>query len=161
MTDDIIKSESELLTEEVIQKAAQQGYLTFDELLVAFPEAEENMAQLEEIFIQLNERGIEVYGDDEEAEEERRLTKESLPGDGEAEVIPEIDPFDLSGIAADDTISLYLKEMARVPLLAPPEETSLAKRLERGRRAQRRLERDGYGGDKATRLRREVTNRTS
>jgi RNA polymerase primary sigma factor len=156
MSEEIIKTETELLTEEMIQKAAEQGYLTFDELLIAFPEAEENMAQLEEIFIQLTERGIDVYSDDEEAEEEIRLRKAALPDGEEAEVIPEIDPFDLSGIAADDTISLYLKEMARVPLLTPAEETSLAKRLERGRRALHRLERDGFDEENAVRLRREI-----
>jgi hypothetical protein len=53
MAEEIIKSETDLLTEEMIQRAADQGYLTFDELLIAFPEAEENMVQLEEIFIQL------------------------------------------------------------------------------------------------------------
>jgi RNA polymerase primary sigma factor len=156
MADDIVKNETELITEELIQKAAQQGYLTFDELLAAFPEAEENMTQLEELFIQLNERGIEVYSDEEEAEEERRVRRTGLEAIEESELIPDIDPFDLSGIAADDTISLYLKEMARVPLLTPQEETSLAKRLERGRRAQRKLERDGYEEDETVRLRREV-----
>lgn len=156
MPEEIVKSEIELLTEDLIQKAAEQGYLTSDDMLVAFPEAEENMAQLEEIFIRLIERGIEVYSDVEEAEEEKRLREAGATDSEKVDVIPEIDPFDLSGIAADDTISLYLKEMARVPLLAPEEETALAKRLERGRRAQYKLDRNGYDEGDVIRLRREV-----
>ncbi len=127
----------------LMRKATERGYLVTDDLLATFPDAEENMAQLEEIFIQLINLGIEVYGDVEEAEEERRL-KELTPSEIH---VPAVDPFDLSGIAADDTISLYLKEMARVPLLAPAEEIMLAKSLEKGRKAQRKLEKTAYNSD--------------
>jgi len=47
--------------------------------------------------------------------------------------------YDLSDIASNDTVGLYLKEMARVPLLTTEEEVSLAKRLEAGRNAEKRL----------------------
>jgi RNA polymerase primary sigma factor len=49
------------------------------------------------------------------------------------------EPFDLSAISSDDTVGLYLKEMARVPLLTTEEEVSLATRIERGNAAQARL----------------------
>jgi RNA polymerase primary sigma factor len=47
--------------------------------------------------------------------------------------------FDLSAISSDDTVGLYLKEMARVPLLNIEEEVDLAKRIERGKEAEDRL----------------------
>ena len=44
--------------DELMQKAISRGYLITDDLMAAFPEAEDNMAQLEEIFIQLINQGI-------------------------------------------------------------------------------------------------------
>lgn len=49
------------------------------------------------------------------------------------------DYADLRDIASSDTVGLYLKEMARVPLLKTEEEVSLAMRIEAGRDAKRKL----------------------
>jgi RNA polymerase primary sigma factor len=49
------------------------------------------------------------------------------------------DDHDLSDVASDDTVGLYLKEMARVPLLSTAEEIDLAKRLEAGNAAEKKL----------------------
>ncbi len=129
------EAESSPLTE-LLAKANRQGYLTTDDLLSAIPEAEENMDQLEELFIQLVNQGLEVYSSVDEAEEERKI---KANGQKSKKTTVEIDPFDLSAIAADDTISLYLKEMARVPLLTTEQETTLARQLEEGRKAEKVL----------------------
>ena len=47
---------------------------------------------------------------------------------------------DLSEIAPSDTVGLYLKEMARVPLLSTEEEVMLAMRIEAGRDAAKKLQ---------------------
>lgn len=49
------------------------------------------------------------------------------------------DDYDLSEIASNDTVGLYLKEMARVPLLSTEEEIKLAMRLEAGKAAADKL----------------------
>ena len=69
------KTESSSL-DELMSKALTQGYLLADDLLAAFPEAEDSMSQLEEIFIQLVSQGIDVYNDAAEAEEEQKRLKE-------------------------------------------------------------------------------------
>jgi RNA polymerase primary sigma factor len=46
---------------------------------------------------------------------------------------------DQEGISADDTVSLYLNEMDRVPLLSRDEEISLAQKMEAGRIAREKL----------------------
>lgn len=47
--------------------------------------------------------------------------------------------YDLVAMASTDTVGLYLKEMARVPLLTTEEEVDLAMRLEAGLSAERKL----------------------
>nr|HID14738.1 sigma-70 family RNA polymerase sigma factor [Anaerolineae bacterium] len=138
---------------ELLEKAEVQGYLTTDDILDLLPEAEETLEQLEEIFISLHEAGIEVYDDkaDADAEEEQGLSVtvgEYRTDDDES--------YDLSGISSDDTVGLYLKEMARVPLLTTEEEVRLAKALEAARRAQEILSNDGSDPAERDELERQI-----
>jgi len=56
---------------------------------------------------------------------------------------------DLSNIPSDATLSLYLRQMSRVPLLAKEDEVALAQRIEHGRAAQQSLDAGGLPADKA------------
>jgi RNA polymerase primary sigma factor len=140
---------------ELLEKAEVQGYLTTDDILDLLPDAEESIEQLEEIFILLHETGIEVYDDRVDAESDIEVDEQALNAVlGEYE--PDEEEGDLAGISSDDTVGLYLREMARVPLLTTEEEIELAKALEAGRRARAILGNDGSDPAKRAELERLV-----
>jgi RNA polymerase primary sigma factor len=117
-----------------------QGYVTFDDILSVFPEAEENLDQLEEIFGLLMEADVAIGEPQpvEADEEEDRMG----PDDKGTELTSEQEAR-FRAVQTDDTIGLYLKEISQVPLLARDEEVALAKRMERGKKAAEKLRSDG------------------
>jgi len=123
------------------EKAEQQGYLTLDDLMEVFPEAEENLAELEDLFIYLSEEGIQVLYDEGKESSDELEEKVEEPKPKKQHPAPDAH---LSEISSDDTISLYLKEMAQVPLLTAEEEVELARQYEEGRKARERLEKNGH-----------------
>jgi len=120
---------------ELLEKAELQGYLTIDDVIEVFPDPEERVDEVEEVFVRLIEAGIEVC----DAEDGAQESKKPMEIAEEAEI--EQAAFDLSAISTDDSVGLYLKEMAHVPLLSFEEEVGLAKTLCKGRDARRDLER--------------------
>jgi RNA polymerase primary sigma factor len=148
---DFLRQDDDVIIE-LLEKAEIQGYLTVGDVLEAFPDPEERLDQVEEAFLRLNEAEIEVYDDKEEAESDLTV------GEFSAEAVPmeetpiDEEAFDLSGISSDDSVGLYLKEMARVPLLSLDEEVQLAMKLCDAQEARRKLRRDGHGTEDKVRL---------
>jgi RNA polymerase primary sigma factor len=113
----------------LIEKGDYQGYITTEDIITVFPEAEDAEDRMERLQAFFRGAGIEVYEDISQVPPHMRM--ETGPDDSHT--------FDLSAISSDDTVGLYLKEMARVPLLNIDEEVDLAKRIERGKEAEERL----------------------
>jgi RNA polymerase primary sigma factor len=142
-----------VIQRQLIQKGEAQGFLTYDDILAAVPNAEQNLDQIEEMMEELAASGVMVLSETPPADAEVvvEAPSEEFPPDEELADL-EGDPFGIDliqdsgyqqAIETDDVVGLYLKEAGRVPLLTAEEEVSLAKRMEAGRIAEEKLESDG------------------
>ncbi len=140
---------------QIVELGREQGYVTIDDILRIFPDAEQDVDQLEEAFAALLSAGIPYIEDPSEVEPpDKELEDEENESEDEAEQFVTEDY--LANIDVNDSIGLYLKEAARVPLLTADEELELAQRMERGRMAREEMARGNVSAHRRSELRRLV-----
>ena len=119
----------ELTAEEQLTNIGRErGFVTYDDILGLFPDAEKNLEQMEDVFAGLSDANIAVVASEDEAADQ-------MVDDDDDEWNERNNENLLEAIEADDTVGLYLKEIGRVPLLTAAQEVDLAQRMERGRAA--------------------------
>ncbi|MGB8264763.1 MAG: RNA polymerase sigma factor RpoD [Candidatus Velthaea sp.] len=109
----------EELIKKLTEKGKKRGSLTYEEINAVFDNVEDvTPERIDELFEEIASMGIEIV--EEAAKEEKPEVEAEEP-----EAIP-------AGLALDDPVRMYLKEIGRVPLLSMDDEKMLAMAIEAG-----------------------------
>lgn len=112
-------------TEELLKKGKEQGFLTQEEILGVFPDAEDRLPELDELYYQLLEGGVDVF--ESVTEDELVADIGSLDAlEKEIEILSRLDAG-----TSTDPVRQYLREIGRYRLITAEEEVELAKRVEK------------------------------
>jgi len=124
---------SQAAVKNMLAKAKEKGFVTFDELNEVLPQDQMSSEQIEDTMSLLSEMGINVVENDEAGEEASSSeSEEEGPEDGTPEKTTETKPA-TTGDRTDDPVRMYLREMGTVELLSREGEIAIAKRIEAGR----------------------------
>ncbi len=103
------------LSAELIEKGRKRGFITYDEILKTFPDIENNIFFLDELYEKFAIAGIDV-----------------LEGGNLLNLDADLTDQDLNKSTIHDSIQMYLKEIGQYPLIHASDEKDLAKRIEKG-----------------------------
>ena len=99
----------------------KRGFVTYNEILKEFPEIEEDVLFLDELYEKLSTLGIDI------------LDSGGLLGDNLEDLMPERSGRGgLLGSSSLDSVQMYLREIGQYRLISASEEKDLAKKIETG-----------------------------
>ena len=119
------KEETTKKVKDIVEKAKEKGKITYGELATELGDI--NPEQIDKVFDAFEEMGVDVLKDDfdEEPDVEELEKVEDIK-------VEDINTMNFDGINIDDPVSMYLREIGKIPLLSFDEELELAKRVING-----------------------------
>ncbi len=111
--------------DELVVRGKARGFITYKEILGAFPTIEDNITILEDLYSRLATGGVDVLEAQEliEVDEKAPAVKKGK----RASAVPRLEKD-----SSQDSVQMYLREIGRIPLLKGEEERQLAMRIEKG-----------------------------
>jgi RNA polymerase primary sigma factor len=123
----------------LIAKAKDQGFVLSDDIVALFPNAEDQVDGLDELYTSLVAEGIEVL------DQAPSRALQTISPVKEIDTVDTVDIEPVEPVEVDtaagvgDSVRLYLQEIGMTDLLTMQEEIWLAKRMERGKLAEEEL----------------------
>jgi len=116
----------------LLDKGRDQGFVLSEDIMAMYPNAEDQVDQVDELFSWLIKEGIEV----------REQAPVAVAAEAELAAVDEAQEADERALAAEaglpavgDSVRLYLHEIGATDLLTMDQEVWLSKRIELGRYA--------------------------
>jgi RNA polymerase primary sigma factor len=130
---------------ELLSRGKSRGVLSQEEIADALEELDLSPDVIDNIYGVIHELGIEVV-EGPSADSLRSLELEAEEGEEEEEERAKELEEDLElalRVPTNDPVRMYLKEIGKVPLLTAAQEVELARKIEEGEEASRRIEEEG------------------
>lgn len=130
--EDILADEKPVNIQDLIDKAKAKGTLSNSEIMQALGNSDYDIDQIDRLYETLEGLGIDVteyFNDDEKFDDDENFG-EDMEEYESAEDMEQI--LAQKGLAIDDPVKMYLKEIGKVPLLSPEREAELSKRMSEG-----------------------------